>query len=85
MQSIIVKYLLATDTKGDRLKVSTSFGKAHRIVGRDYGCSITEQENIIAKDMAIDLGWSGTFARSVIQDETIFVNVADVAFTIKER
>jgi len=55
MQAIQVKYLGATNYRGDRLKATAQAGS--KTVSREYGLNVADQALELATEFANELGW----------------------------
>lgn len=59
MQHITTKYLAPTNTRGARIKATTSYGKTSKTMPYEYGATTTGNHLLAAKALASDLGWRG--------------------------
>ena len=59
MQHIITKYLAPTNTRGARIKATTSYGKTSKTLPYEYGATATGNHLSAAKALASELGWRG--------------------------
>ena len=73
MQTITVKYLSVTNTKGARIKATQSEGKTSVTLSRDYGLNFEEQAMDAAKAICKKLGWSGTMQGGHTKEGMVFV------------
>jgi hypothetical protein len=73
-QSIIVKILPATNTKGTRFKAYSSFGKDSVTLPRDYSKNEWDNVKEAAESLCRKLKWSGIYAgASLTEDSWVFV------------
>ena len=71
MQTINVKYLPATNTKGTRIKASCEGGSI--TISRDYGSNIEQDYMEAAKQLKSKLFWTGTMVGGHTKDGMVFV------------
>jgi hypothetical protein len=62
MQFIQTKYLPATNTKGSRIKATTSFGNDSITIAYDYSLDCEQAHAKAAMELARKLEWNGEYA-----------------------
>ena len=83
MQSISTKYLSPTNTKGARIKATTSEGKSLTACF-DYGVNEEKRHMDAAKLLCEKLGWTGTMQGGSTATGKVFVFVdSSLRFKIK--
>ena len=75
MQSIRTKYLKATDTRGERIKATSSSGQSVTVPWY-YAPDVEENHARAAHALAEKLGWKGSFTGAGL-DDSGFVFVPD--------
>ena len=75
MQTINVKYLPATNTKGVRIKATCEGGSV--TISRDYGMDIEVDYKTAAIALKDKLGWTGKMVGGHTKEGFIFVFVND--------
>ena len=73
MQTINVKYLPATNTKGVRIKATCEGGSI--TTSRDYGLNTEQNYMEAAKQLKSKLFWTGTMVGGHTKDGFVFVFV----------
>jgi len=76
MQYIETKYLSPTNTKGSRIKATTSYGKDSLIVPWNYGLELEENFAHAAMKLAKRLGWTGEYVCGGSENGCVFVNTS---------
>ena len=62
MQYIETKYLPATNTKGSRIRATTSYGRDEIVIPYDYSLDIEQAHAKAAMQLAKKLDWTGDYA-----------------------
>lgn len=75
MQTITVKYLGPTNTKGTRIKASCEGGSV--TVSRDYSAEVEQDYMRAAKALKDKMGWSGDMVGGHTRDGMVFVFVTE--------
>ena len=75
MQTINVKYLPATNSKGVRIKASCEGGSV--TISRDYSVEIEQDYMLAAKTLKDKMQWSGDIVGGHTKDGMVFVFVTD--------
>ena len=74
MQTITTKFLPATNTKGKRIKASTTSGISITW-DWDYSWGVEENHRAAAESLKIQLGWNSTFVGGDTNNGMVFVAV----------
>ncbi len=77
MQTISVKVLPATNTKGTRIKASHEGNVESVIAPRDYGLDLDKDYLKTAKTLKMKLGWTGKMQGGHTKDGMVFVFIDD--------
>ena len=76
MQSIIVRYRGATNTRGSRLLAKNSAGGTSVSIPWDSGLSDEENYSVAAVALCAKLGWHGSLASGSLEDgDRVFIFV----------
>jgi hypothetical protein len=62
MQYITTKYLQPTNTKGGRIKASTSYGNESLVIAYDHSLDVEQAHASAAMQLASKLDWQGEYA-----------------------
>ena len=73
MQYIQTKYLPATNTKGSRIKATTSFGNDSVTIAYDYSLDCEQAHAKAAMELARKLEWNGEYAAGGNDSGYVFV------------
>lgn len=84
MQSIITKYLGATNYKPGRVKARQSGGPATVTLSYDHALDADDNHKAAAGALALKLGWSGAFIEgSLSNSENVYVFATGDALTVR--
>lgn len=87
MQSILTKYLPATNFKGSRIKAWTSGGAKAIIRSYDHALNGDDNHLTVARELANIMGWHGRYIEGSLGDRAgnVYVLEDDRGFTIAKK
>jgi hypothetical protein len=90
MTAIATKYIGPTNSRGSRIKVTTtdsrpSTGKPDTLtVGWNHALGVEDNHRAAAKALAKKLEWEGAYYQGATEHGFVFVRAREVAFTVGE-
>ena len=76
MQYITTKYLQPTDTKGGRIKASTSYANESLTIAYDHSLDTEQAHAKAAMQLAAKLEWNGEYAAGGNQSGYVFAFIS---------